>query len=205
VDTGAGRPAVAPGVVLRSEVFIMSIASSLVFLIALALLPSSSAPETDLDAAQHAAHAVDSRSPLVDIVRRATERFRDVRNAGPDYGPILGCVSGPEEGAMGMHFVNPELLGDDKLDATQPEALIYEFKDGAATLVGAEFIVLASAWQEHHAPQDPPVLEGQLLHFVDSPNRFGLPPFYELHVWAWRDNPNGAFVDWNPKVSCEGQ
>lgn len=183
----------------------MSIASSLVFLIALALLPSSSAPETDLDAAQHAAHAVDSRSPLVDIVRRATERFRDVRNAGPDYGPILGCVSGPEEGAMGMHFVNPELLGDDKLDATQPEALIYEFKDGAATLVGAEFIVLASAWHEHHAPQDPPVLEGHLLHFVDSPNRFGLPPFYELHVWAWRDNPKGAFVDWNPKVSCEGQ
>jgi len=24
-------------------------------------------------------------------------------------------------------------------------------------------------------------------------------------VWAWRDNPNGAFVDWNSKVSCEGQ
>ena len=53
--------------------------------------------------------------------------------------------------------------------------------------------------------EDPPVLEGQLLQFVDSPNRFGLPAFYELHMWAWRDNPNGAFVDWNPRVSCEGQ
>jgi len=23
-------------------------------------------------------------------------------------------------------------------------------------------------------------------------------------VWAWKPNPNGMFVDWNPKVSCEG-
>jgi len=25
---------------------------------------------------------------------------------------------------------------------------------------------------------------------------------HELHVWAWRDNPFGVFVDWNPDVSC---
>jgi hypothetical protein len=30
------------------------------------------------------------------------------------------------------------------------------------------------------------------------------PALYELHVWAWRDNPNGTFVDWNPQVSCDG-
>jgi hypothetical protein len=23
-------------------------------------------------------------------------------------------------------------------------------------------------------------------------------------VWAWRENPNGTFVDWNPRVSCDG-
>jgi hypothetical protein len=40
---------------------------------------------------------------------------------------------------------------------------------------------------------------------VGSPNRYNLAPFFELHVWAWRDNPNGAFVDWNNRVSCEGQ
>ena len=38
---------------------------------------------------------------------------------------------------------------------------------------------------------------------MSAPNRFGLPAFFELHVWAWRDNPNGAFVDWNNKVTCE--
>jgi hypothetical protein len=21
---------------------------------------------------------------------------------------------------------------------------------------------------------------------------------------AWRDNPNGTYVDWNPRVSCDG-
>ena len=65
--------------------------------------------------------------------------------------------------------------------------------------------MFASVWHVNHAQNDPPVLEGQLLQFVDSPNRFGLPAHYELHVWAWQDNPNGVFVDWNPRVSCEGQ
>jgi hypothetical protein len=158
-----------------------------------------------LGAAQHAGHAATSRSALLQRVRRATEQFLDVGNASPDYIPILGCVSGPDQGAMGVHFVNQDLLGDDVLDAAHPESLIYEFKDGVARLVGVEFIVVADVWHQTHAPQDPPVLEGQLLQFVDSPNRFGLPAFYELHVWAWRDNPNGAFVDWNPRVSCEEQ
>ena len=33
-------------------------------------------------------------------------------------------------------------------------------------------------------------------------NRYGLPPFYELHAWAWKHNPRGLFDDWNPRVSC---
>jgi hypothetical protein len=31
----------------------------------------------------------------------------------------------------------------------------------------------------------------------------GLDPFYTLHVWAWKDNPNGTFTNWNPNVSCD--
>ena len=106
---------------------------------------------------------------------------------------------------MGVHFVNPALLTDGVLDASQPEALIYEFKDRNARLVGVEFIVFADVWHQSHGLNDPPTLEGQLLQFVDSPNRFGLRAHYEIHVWAWQDNPNGMFVDWNPRVSCEGQ
>ena len=157
-------------------------------------------------AAQHDAHVSDVRSPLVETVRQATDLFRDVGNtSGAGYGPALGCVSGPEEGAMGVHYVNPELLLDNELIPTRPEALIYEFNGNVARLVGVEFIVIAEVWHQTHALNDPPILAGQLLHFVDSPNRFGLPAHYELHVWAWRDNPKGVFVDWNPRVSCDGQ
>jgi hypothetical protein len=160
---------------------------------------------TSLHGAQHESHVASHSSTLVEEVRAATTSFRDARDVPDGYGAVLGCVSGPEVGAMGVHFVNGELLMNNELRPDQPEALIYEFKDGRSRLVGVEFIVLASVWHADHAPNDPPVLEGQLLHFVDSPNRFGLPAHYELHVWAWRDNPNGAFVDWNTRVSCEGQ
>jgi hypothetical protein len=44
---------------------------------------------------------------------------------------------------------------------------------------------------------------GQLLHLFESPNRFGLPNFYTLHVWAWKENPTGAFVNWHSNVSCD--
>lgn len=180
----------------------MRISRSLTLVIPLLTLASLISPSRAA-AAQHADHGVEGHSPLIDTVRQTTERFLDVRNAAPDYGPALGCVTGPEEGAMGVHFVNPGLLMNGELDPAQPEALIYEIKDSVARLVGVEFIVFADLWHAHHQPNDPPVLEGQLLHFVDSPNRFGLPAHYELHVWAWRDNPRGAFVDWNPRVSCE--
>ena len=51
--------------------------------------------------------------------------------------------------------------------------------------------------------QGPPELMGQLFHLFESPNRFGLPAFYTLHVWAWKNNPKGAFVNWHPNVSCQ--
>ncbi len=47
--------------------------------------------------------------------------------------------------------------------------------------------------------------DGHLANFVGEPNRYALPAFYELHVWAWEENPSGSFSDWNPRVSCERQ
>lgn len=152
----------------------------------------------------HAGHAKDSPAKLVQLVRDATKQFVDVNVAtAAGYQPFLGCVSGPDHGAMGNHYVNGALVGDGLLDASRPEVLIYEPSEGGLHLVGVEFVVIADTWLAHH--DSPPVLEGQTFQFVSSPNRYGLPAHFELHVWAWRDNPNGAFVDWNNKVSCEGQ
>jgi hypothetical protein len=141
---------------------------------------------------------------LVRIVREATERFKNVAVAENEgYGLQFGCVSGSDAGAMGMHFVNFPLVFDGELDATKPEIILYEpLPNGKLRLTGADYVVLADAWNSKH-PEGPPQLNGQLFHFFDAPNRFGLPPFYTLHVWAWKDSPTGTFVNWNTKVSCD--
>jgi hypothetical protein len=138
---------------------------------------------------------------LVGEVRAATRDFRDARNASNGgYTSLGSCVSGPEQGAMGVHFINEDLLNDPTLKADQPELLVYEQRGGKLRLVAAEYLVIAEAW--HAANPGPPVLDGQHFHYVGSPNRYGLPPFYELHVWSWKDNRFGEFVDFNPAVSC---
>ena len=143
-----------------------------------------------------------SSTGLVEVVLQSTHQFRDPESAkAADYAPANACVSGPEVGAMGEHFINGGLLFDGQLDPQKPEALIYEVRGGRGRLVGVEYIVIAEAWHTSNGAA-PPAVRGQLMNYVDSPNRYGLPPFYELHVWAWKFNPNGMFVDWNPRVSC---
>jgi hypothetical protein len=154
----------------------------------------------DMAQMDHAAPA-----KLVHDVRDATKQFLDVNNAvKAGYGPAFGCVSGPDHGAMGIHYVNPTLVGDGQIDVKHPEALIYEPVGNKRTLLGVEFIVDAATWLQNHN-NTPPALEGQDFQFIAAPNRFNLADFFELHVWAWRDNPQGAFVDWNNQVTCERQ
>jgi len=148
-----------------------------------------------------------SGSSLVDKVRAATDHFKDI-NVALSQGWVQGtpCVSGPNSGAMGVHFVKPERIAEGLLSAEQPEALIYEpVEEGRFRLVGVEFIVLDKIWQSQHPGGSPPALDGNLLNLVTAPNRYGLPAFWEIHVWAWEDNPNGTFADLSSRVTCSRQ
>ena len=140
---------------------------------------------------------------LIQAVRQATERFNDVSVAEAEgYSLMFGCVSGPDSGAMGLHYVNLPLVLDGVLDPAKPEIIIYEpTANGRLKITGADYLVFADAWDATHdaAPQ----LMGQLFHLFEAPNRFGLPAFYTLHVWAWKNNPAGTFVNWHTKVSCD--
>ena len=151
----------------------------------------------------HGSDAAANANALVKVVRDNTERFKDVAVAEAEgYGLQFGCVSGPDSGAMGMHYVNFPLVLDGVLDPTRPEIVIYEPQpDGRLKLVGADFLVLADAW--HAKNPGPPQLMGQLFHLFESPNRFGLPAFYTLHVWAWKESPTGTFVNWHKNISCD--
>lgn len=143
-------------------------------------------------AAAHSDHA--APAPLVDHVRKANQRFADVSVAVAEgYAPIP-CASGAQGGAMGIHYVNANLLNDGVIDIARPEAIMYEpTPSGKLVLVAVEYITF----------DGPTSLEGQLFNFTPAPNRYGLNPFYELHVWAWRKNPDGNYADNNPNVSCD--
>jgi len=180
----------------------MKTISSISSIALLALAGTLIAADSDNPHAEHA--KIVSPPKLVKVVRDATRQFLDVNAAtAANYQPLFGCVSGPDHGAMGVHYINGGLVVDGEIDGSRPEALIYEPSEGKMRLVGVEYIVDAATWLAHH--DAPPMLEGQAFQLVNSPNRYGLPAFFELHVWAWRDNPHGAFVDWNTRVSCEGQ
>jgi len=143
----------------------------------------------------HAGHmSHNTPETLVDRVREANDRFKDIMVAlSEGYKPIP-CASGMDGGAMGIHYVNDKLLGAGTIDLAHPQAIMYEpLPDGRRVLIGVEYIT----------SKGPASLEGQLFNFAGAPNRYGLDPFYELHVWAWKQNPRGAFADMNPNVTCE--
>ena len=172
---------------------------TLASLIAPASVGSATSEDQQNAAAQSTNHV---SGPLPKAVREATEQFQDVNNAiAAGYVLTNTCVAGPQEGAMGVHYVNPSLF-DDELDVEHPEALVYEPRRGRLQLVAAEYITPVAAWHGSHAPADTPHLMGQLFHLVPGPNRYGPDAFYEIHVWAWKENRHGAFSDWNPDVSC---
>jgi len=178
-------------------------ASTIGVLLMMFALPSSAR-------AQNHSHAVASSNrnlnALVQAVREATERFKDVAAAeNEDYHLLFGCVTDDDKGAMGLHWVNLPLVFDGgELDPTRPEIILYEpLPSGRIRITGADFLVIAKDWDDAH-PGNPPQLMGQLFHRFESPNRFGLPAFYTLHVWAWKESPSGTFVNWHDNVSCDG-
>lgn len=130
-------------------------------------------------------------------LRAATAKYHDLADAeAAGYAMGSGCVSHPEMGAMGFHFVNFGNV-DGSYDPTQPEALLYEMdKNGQMKLVAVEFIVVAEAWEGEELPH----FRSQLF---DTDN-VALPFLnYQLHVWVWKHNPSGIFSKFNPNVNCE--
>ena len=167
-------------------------------------------PSHLLTAQDHSAHAAQpaalttAATALIQTVREATAGFQNSADAvKAGYHLQFGCVSGPDSGAMGLHFVNGDLVQSGIIDPRRPQIVIYEpAADGTLKLIGADYLVLAEQWDSDPNHHGPPEMMGQLFHYFEAPNRFGLPAFYTLHVWAWKDNPNGAFVNWHPNVNC---
>lgn len=137
-------------------------------------------------------------------VRQALEKYQDVVTAVADgYWSTVLCVQDERKAGMGIHFVNPRLMGPVP-DPMRPQILLYVPVGNKLQLVGAEwFIPLATGVKER------PSLFGQPF---DGPME-GHPPtqppelhHYDLHVWLFKANPDGMFKPFNPEVKCpEGE
>ena len=143
----------------------------------------------------------------LDGVRDATRPYQDLKVAKADgYGKLkdaegIACIDMPGEGGMGVHFVNGDLVGDAEVHGKTPELLVYDPTPDGMRLVALEYVVFQEAWRAEHATGKPQLF-GQKFELVKEGNRYGLPAFYELHLWAWKHNPSGTFEDWNPRVTC---
>ena len=181
-------------------------------LLAMLMLAAAPTPGSAQDHEGHAGSVSSRHKPtreeneLVKAVQDATLRFKHVSSVegpGEGYNLMFGCVSGGDFGAMGLHYVKGSLIDGD-INVKEPEIILFEpAPNGRIRITGVDFLTPVAAWDAAHPGEGPPQLNGQLFHLFESPNRFGLDPFYTLHVWAWKDNPNGTFVNWNPDVSCD--
>jgi hypothetical protein len=159
-------------------------------------------------------------SPALDSVRASLARYEDPLQAVHDgYFSTVSCIAFPKgeamdheahesgaipdmaykPGAMGVHFLNPNLISA-KPDPTKPNVLLYEPVGDKLRLVGAEwFVPLATGVKER------PTLFG---HPFDGPMEGHQPimpaelTHYDLHVWLFKDNPYGMFIATNPDVKC---
>jgi hypothetical protein len=99
---------------------------------------------------------------------------------------------------MGVHFANMDRLFDGVIDASRPEAAVYEPRpNGTLHLVAFEYIVFQS-----QVSQPPELFPGHPFMATGADNRFGLPAYYSQHVWVGKGNPLGNLSMWNPAVHC---
>jgi hypothetical protein len=128
-------------------------------------------------------------------VKRVTSRFRDPEVAeAAGYKATDECVDS-RSGAMGFHYVNPNLVADPALEPKRPEILLYvQDRDGRLRLGGVEYFALDTG-------QRPPRIFG---HRLDGPMTHGgtAPSHYDLHVWIFERNPRGVFAQYNQRFRC---
>ena len=146
-----------------------------------------------------------TKGKLVKTLRESMSMYR--YSPPPGYVPDPYCVSGNDEGAVGIHFVNLGLAFDGILDPANPEVLYYEpLPRGRIRLIGAEYVYIDPEFGPALGPTNstPQNVGGHLLHYMEAPNRFGIGvDWLRLNVWAWKRNPNGTFASDNPRVSCD--
>lgn len=165
--------------------------------------PSEPPADAQLGAAISFSRHASDEQPSAEVngelaaLRSATARFHDITTAeasGWNVNFPPECLTHATMGGMGYHRLNANLV-DGTLNPTEPELLVYEpEKNGSMRLVAVEYIIPFSVLP---STATPPVLFGHELGQND------VYQVWALHAWVWKDNPNGTFENFDPKVSCQ--
>lgn len=162
-----------------------------------------------------------NQNKLLASIRAATAKYHRLSVAEADgYVLDMHCVEVPSLGGMGHHAVNGEKISP-FVNPTEPGVLVYEpQKNGGYKLVAVEYVIPAEPWDNYVGGT--PMLgeiefadhrDGEVIIEIDEkgeevkvfrPTNGGPPlPHYQLHVWVWKNNPNGMYSPFNPNVSCQ--
>lgn len=154
--------------------------------------PPTSPAEAGAPALKKAVDATSSQPELLKAVRQISARFHSEAQANNHgYVSTVACVSSPA-GGMGVHWLNQSLV-DRVFDPLRPENVLFApGPNGIPKLVAVEYIVI-------DVDQLAPTFGGQVFDVGGTPVPV---PHWSLHVWLWKDNPNGMFAAFNPEVSC---
>lgn len=144
-------------------------------------------------------------------VKAATMKYLDYRVAERDgFINTHEFAAHPQLGGMGIHFVNPARMGDNKVKTTEPEVLLYEPNGfGGYNLIAVEYYVPAAL-----AETTPTLFgrsfDGPMLNHDLDPNQLNEAEkndrgnqHYDMHVWVWKHNPSGLFAPFNPSVKAK--
>ena len=148
----------------------------------------------------------------LESVRQGLSKYTDYNQSDREFYAAIGCVwygdidGGTPDKFVGgggeMTEVSYPKLNDGKIDPMAPEGLIYEQGEGGA------FRLAAAVYMMPATPTTPrPTLFGQPFQgpiHADkaTPLQHVNMTVYELHVWFWKENPDGLFKRSNPKLPC---
>ncbi|MFE2166175.1 hypothetical protein ACFXB3_14060 [Streptomyces sp. NPDC059447] len=163
-----------------------------------------------------AAHAVDGPAPdprNVQAMRdmataiRVTAKYVDEQQALADgYVPHgMPCMTNPfGVGAMGYHYVKEAYWGSK--DPSKPTALLYSTekdRNGRRKLQAVEWMS-SDRDQDLTTADDRPSMFGLPFDGPMPGHWAGMPKHFDLHLWAYENNPAGRFHNWNPALTCSG-
>jgi hypothetical protein len=145
---------------------------------------------------------------LLEVARRAGERYRDRESAVADGFRQVG----PSFPGMGEHWAQPGRVTRNRFDPAEPPILTYVTVDGEPLLTGVAYTLLLApgekppaapfpdAWHDHRGTVHEETLllsphaHGPATH--GDPTREG-PRFVMVHAWIGLENPAGTFAQDN--------